>query len=210
MRNYFGDSWKSHPNPSPKNRLPAGNPNRMKKLILLIAAATSLGTWTVSTALAQEEKVTVAQDESSVELIIETYLTKVHQLVLTEKRNGDDLWLNMAMKGDPMSSYRITIDTQPLNKDKAGRIIERGIRIQAMTGVKVSEAQRPAVIRIINDFNRDKVFAAAYVDSDGEVMLDWTLNILEPGLDLAYVYDVLTREDRLWHELYPRVNAAMN
>ena len=119
------------------------------------------------------------------------------------------MWLSMSMKGEPMPSYRITIDTQPLNKDKSGRVLERGIRIQAMTGIHVTDAQRPAVDRVINDFNRDKVFAASYVDSDGEVMMDWTLNILEAGLDTSYVYDVLTREDRLWRELYPRVVDAM-
>ncbi len=151
---------------------------------------------------------TSAQDESSQEKILEQYLTSKHNLVLTESHvsnDPNDLYLNMSMKGDPMPSYRITIDTQVLNRDKSGRIIERGIRIQAMTGVKVTDAQRPAVMRVINDFNRDKVFAASYVDSDGEVMMDWTLNIMASGLDPEYVYDVLTREDRLWRELYPRV-----
>jgi len=158
---------------------------------------------------ADDEKLTVAQDESSQELIIERYLTSRYHLVLVEQRKGDDMWLSMSMKGEPMPSYRITIDTQPLNKDKSGRVLERGIRIQAMTGIHVTDAQRPAVERVINDFNRDKVFAASYVDSDGEVMMDWTLNILEAGLDTSYVYDVLTREDRLWRELYPRVVDAM-
>jgi len=177
----------------------------MKKLILFIATAASLGIWSAPRALASDERLTVAQDESSQELIIERYLKSSYGLVTAEQRKEDDLWLNMAMKGDPMPSYRIVIDTQPLNKDKSGRITERGVRFQAFTGVKVTEAQRPAVTKVINDFNRDKVFSAVYVDTDGEIVLDWTLNILEPGLDLAYVYDVLMREDKLWRELYPRV-----
>ncbi len=183
----------------------------MKKLILLIAAATSLGIWSAS-ARAQDTKLTVAQDESSQERIIEQYLTSKYHLVLTEKtmpNDPNDMYLNLAMKGEPMPAYRITIDTQHMNKDKSGRITERGIRIQAMTGVIVPEEKRPAVMRVINDFNRDKVFAASYVDSDGEVMMDWTLNIMEPGLDCAYVYDALSREDRLWRELYPRIVEAM-
>ena len=179
----------------------------MKKLILLIVA--SLGSWSVATALAQNEKLTLVQDESSMELQIEKYLKTEHQLTLTEKRTGDDLWLNMAMKGDPMPVYRIAIDTQPLNKDKAGRVIERGIRIQAFTGVKVSEEKRAAATRVVNDFNRDKVFSAVYVDTDGEIVLDWTLNVMEPGLDPIYVFNVLSREDRLWRELYPRITAVL-
>jgi len=184
----------------------------MNKLILLIAAAASLGIGSAARAPASEEKLTVAQDESSQELVLERYLTDKHNLVFTEGHiNNDpkDLYLNLAMKGDPMPAYRVTIDTQVLHQDKTGRITQRGVRIQAYTGIKVTDAQRPAVTRVINDFNRDRVFAACYVDTDGEVMLDWTLNILESGLDPEYVFDVLGREDKLWKELYPRVTKAM-
>ena len=130
-------------------------------------------------------------------------------MIVNEKIKGDDLWLELPMKGDPMPAFRFLVDTQPLNKDATGRVLERGVRIQMLTGVKVPETRRAAVLRVINDFNRDKVFAAVYVDSDEEIMLDWTLNVLAPGLDTEYVYDVLARENKLWRELYPLVTAAM-
>jgi Putative bacterial sensory transduction regulator len=183
----------------------------MKRSILLIMAATSFAPWSIPTARAQDNKLTVVQDESSMEQIIERYLKANHQMTVNEKVKGDDLWLELPMKGETTPPYRFLVDTQPLNKDSAtGRVIERGVRIQTLTGIKVSATRRDAVIRVINDFNRDKVFAAAYVDSDTEIMLDWTLNVLEPaGLDTEYVYDVLAREAKLWRELYPLVNAAM-
>jgi hypothetical protein len=177
--------------------------------MLLITSAASLGLWSSIPARAQDTQLTVVQDESSMEKLIGQFLRTTHQLVVNEKSNGDDLWLDLPMKGEPMPAYRITIDTQSLNKDKSGRITERGVRIQALTGIKVPEARRGAVLRVLNDFNRDKVFAAVYVDNDDEIMLDWTLNVMAPGLDAEYVYDAVYREDKLWRELYPLVSAAL-
>jgi spermidine/putrescine-binding protein len=181
----------------------------MKRFILLIAAAAALGSWSAATARAQDDKLTVVQDESSMEQTIERHLKANHQMVVNEKLNGDDLWLELPMKDEPMPRYRLVIDTQSLNKDNTGRVIERGVRIQALTGVKVPETRRAAVLRVLNDFNRDKVFSAVYLDNDGEIMLDWTLNVMASGLDTEYVYDVLVREEKLWRELYPLVSAAL-
>jgi hypothetical protein len=181
----------------------------MKRFILLIMVAAAFGPWGAATARAQDDKLTVVQDENSMERTIERYLKANHKLTVNEKLNGDDLWLELPMKGDPMPAYRVLIDTQPMNKDDAGRVIERGVRIQLLTGIKVTADRRVAVLEVLNNFNRGKVFAAVYVDTDGEVMLDWTLNVLAPGLDAEYVYDVLARENKLWRELYPLVSAAL-
>jgi len=181
----------------------------MNRLLLLIAAAAILGPAAATPARAQDDQLVVVQDESSMERTIERFLKASHQLVINEKRDGDDLWLELPMKSDPMPGYRITIDTQSLNKDKAGRILERGVRVQALTGIKVPEERRAAVLRVLNDFNRDKVFAAVYIDNDEEIILDWTLNVMAPGLATEYVYDAIVREDKLWRDLYPLITAAL-
>lgn len=196
--------------------IPSANSKRrqvhgMKKL-MLFAAVLGVLVWLAMTtaALADNEVLTVTQDESSMERIIEGYLKTEHKLVIEEKTlDKNDLALNLPMKGDGTPAYRIMIDTQPLNTLDNGKIIERGVRIQAFTGVKVPEDKQDAVIRVINDFNRDKVFAAVYVDSDGEIVVDWTLNVMSQGLATEYVFDVVARADKLWRELYPKVNAAM-
>jgi hypothetical protein len=131
-------------------------------------------------------------------------------VIVTEKAKGDDLWLELPMKGETTPAFILFIDTQPLNKNDAGQVVERGIIIQAQTRIKVPADRQTAVKRIINDFNRNKAFAAAYVDSDGEIVLSWILNVLDPaGLDAEYVYDVVAREDMLWRQLYPLVKPAM-
>jgi Mn-containing catalase len=50
------------------------------------------------------------------------------------------------------------------------------------------------------------VFSAAYIDNDGEIIIDWTLNVLADGLHAEYVYDVLARANKLWRELWPVVS----
>ena len=181
----------------------------MKKLILLLAAAFAAGPFGARAARAQDDTLTVVQDESSMERRIEQFLKTRHQLTVNEKFNGDDLWLELPFKGDPMPKYRVLIDTQPLNKDDNGRVTERGIRVQLLTGIKVPAVRWAAMLQVINDFNRKKVFSAAYIDTDGEVILDWTLNVMAQGLDVEYTYDMLAREDKLWRELYPLVSATL-
>ncbi len=105
-----------------------------------------------------------------------------------------------------MPDYRMVIDTQPLNKDGSGRVVERGVRLQVYTGVRVPEEKRSSALRVINDFNRAKVFSAVYLDTDNEVVLDWTLNVLSEGLPTECVYDVVVREEKLWRELYPLIS----
>jgi hypothetical protein len=144
------------------------------------------------------------------ERVIERYLKAKHELIINEKMNGsDDLYLELPMKGGPMPAYRITIDTQPMNKTDAGVITERGVRVQMMTKIIVPASRRVAVLEVLNSFNLRKVFSAVYIDGDGEVILDWTLNVMEPGLHTEYVFDMIARENKLWRELYPLVTAAL-
>jgi hypothetical protein len=124
--------------------------------------------------------------------------------------NGaDDLWLDIPMKGDPMRAYRIAVDTQSLNKDDNGVVIERGVRVTLFTDVHVPDEKLGAALRVLNDLNRKKVFSAAYVDTDGEVVLDWTLNVMAQGLHTEYVFDALARLDKLWREVYGPLTAAI-
>jgi hypothetical protein len=154
-------------------------------------------------AWADDARLTVTQDESSMEQVIERYLTANHSLTVNEKlAAGDDLMLELPWKGDPMPGYRMVIDTQSLNRDSSGQVIERGVRLQVFTGVRVPEEKRSSALRVINDFNRDKVFSAVYLDNANQVMLDWTLNVLAEGLPTECVYDAVVREQKLWRELY--------
>jgi hypothetical protein len=143
------------------------------------------------------------------ERIIESYLKAKHDLTINEKKDGDDLMLEVPMKGDPMPKYHFLVDTQPLNTNDDGLVLERGVRTQLFTGIKVPADKQPEVMATINGFNRDKVFSAAYLDTDGEIVVDWTLNVMAQGLATEYVFDVLARLNKLWAELYPMVTKQL-
>ena len=164
---------------------------------------------TIAGAVADNEQLVVTQDESSMERVIEANLKDAHQLIINEKLNGDDLWLELPFKGDPMPAYKTDIDTQPLNKTDDGRVTERGVRIQLFTTIKVPGDKQAELLRVINDFNRRKVMSATYIDDSGEIVLDWTLNVMAQGLATEYVFDVIARQDKLWRELWPLVSAAL-
>jgi hypothetical protein len=178
-------------------------------LLLLLA----LGLLTcASVGSAENEKLTVVQDESSQERIIEAYLTKVHGLVFEEKwgKEPNDLYLELPFKGDPMPKFRISVDTQPLNRDKdTNAVIERGVLINLYTGVNVPEGKQNAALAILNDFNRRKAFCSAYIDTDGEIVCSWILNILADGLPTEYVYDAVARVQNIWRAIYPVISKEL-
>ena len=174
---------------------------------VLLSALFSVG---LTRARADDDMLVVTQDESSMERVIEANLKTKHDLKITEKFDkADDLWLELPFTADPMPKYRYAVDTQSLNKKDDGEIVERGVRVQLFTSVKIAADRQPEVLRIINDFNRRKVFSAMYIDTDGEIVLDWTLNVMAQGMHVEYVYDVIAREDKLWRELYPQLPADL-
>jgi hypothetical protein len=159
---------------------------------------------------ADEVTLVVTQDENAMQRVIEQNLTQVHKLTVNEQwTQQKHLWLDLPRTSDPLPAYRSSIDTQWLKQDDAGKVTEQGVRVLLYTNVKVPANKQPALLRIINDFNRDKVFSSAYLDTDGEIVFDWTLEVGAKGLPIEYVFDVLSREDTLWRELWPLVSAAL-
>lgn len=182
----------------------------MKNLIAsaaIVCLLASLGA--VGPALADQEMLTVTQDESSMERAIENYLKTHEGLDVREKTaEQDDLYLIVPVDDEGIPDYRISIDTQALHKDD-GKVTERAVLLQVLTGVKVPQDKQAAVIRVINDFDRDTLFSTAYVDADGEVVMDWGLNVLAAGLPMEYVSDALARAHIVWNALYQQIRRVL-
>lgn len=160
-----------------------------------------------------DSSLTVAQDESSQEKIIARNLTTIHTLIVDEKTSKDDpndLYLELPFKGDPMPKSRMTIDTQVLNRaTDSSKVIERGVLFNLYTDVIVPADKRAAVMEKINDVNRRKAFSSIYIDTDGEIICSWILNILSDGLPVEYVFDVVARLQNIWKVAYPLVAPEM-
>lgn len=157
------------------------------------------------------DRLTVVQDESSMERAIEAYLESEHKLIVHERMfDGDDLALVLPYEGDPMPDFWVSVDSQPLNRDEdSGKVTERGLVLNVYTSVLVPEEKFEPAIRVINDLNRRKVFASVYIDTDGEIVLSWTLNVLEQGLATEYVYDAIVRMVENWATLYKELSQAL-
>ncbi len=184
---------------------------RSQTLVVMLAAwvllaAAAIGGW------CEDTRLTVVQDESSMERTIESYLKAKHQLVINEKTApGDDLYLELPFRGDPMPKFRMTIDTQPLNTDTDSKqVIERGILINLYTDVRIRKEDTATAQEAINEWNRKKAFASVYIDTDGEVICCWILNVLPEGLPTEYVYDTVARLQSIWKGLYPLLTEAIN
>jgi hypothetical protein len=182
------------------------------KLTLPVLAALLVGA-TAAPAHADDTRLTVAQDESSQEKIIESYLKTTHGLTIEEKISSsdkEDLYLEVPFKGDPMPKFRVTIDTQILNRDEeTKKIIERGVLINLYTNVRVPADKRGAALDAINDINLRKAFSSVYIDTDGEVICSWILNILDSGLPTEYVYDAVVRLQNIWKVAYPTLPSGL-
>ncbi len=165
----------------------------------------------VSDARASGDNLVVVQDESSMERLIENNLATVHNLTVNEKfATADDLYLQVPMKGDPMPAYHFTIDTQVANRDDTTHLVtERAVLVELNTGIKVPAEHRAAVLEVLNNLNRGKIFASAYIDTDTEIVFGWNLNVMADGLPIEYVFDAVAREDKLWRGSYADVMKAL-
>jgi hypothetical protein len=175
-------------------------------VFLLLAAA--VGGWCA------DNQLTVTQDESSMEQAMGRYLKNAHGMTIEEKLyNGDpnDIYLMFYYQGPGLPNARMEIDTQSLNNDPdTKRVLERGMVINLFTGVTVPAGRMDQANAAINQWNRDKTFSSIYIDSDGEVICCWMLNVMKEGLATEYVYDAVVRVQNTWKNLHPVLKAAID
>ncbi|MCE5240558.1 YbjN domain-containing protein [bacterium] len=185
----------------------------MRNAWSIVWVALVVGLWTTcvgGVCWADGDVLTVTQDESSMERVIEQYLKEAHQLTAREKvLENDDLVLVYDMKGDPAPNYAITVDTQSVHKTESGRVVERAVTAQVFTGIKVPAEKSAAVMKAINEASRDSWFFAGYIDDDGEVVIQWNVNVMSQGLHAEYVFDMVARMDKSWAKLWPMITAAL-
>ncbi len=164
----------------------------------------------VADARAAGDNLVVTQDESSMERLIESNLITMHKLTVNEKfASADDLYLDLPMKGDAMPAYHITIDTEASHhNDLTHLITARAILLELHTNMKVPPQHRAAVLELLNNLNREKVFASAYIDSNTEIIFGWNLDVMSDGLPIEYVSDAVTQEDKLWKANYGELEQA--
>lgn len=161
--------------------------------------------------LAADDKLTVTQDESSMERVIKKYLVDKYELLVEEKEyEKDDMYLVINFPDDIAPAFNITIDSQDVNHDKeTDTTLERAVVMSLFTNIKVPDESRTDVLGILNDFNRKMFFATFYIDTDGEISGCWAINVMDDGIATDYVYDATGRLKKNWLDLYPKINEAL-
>lgn len=186
---------------------------KLGKISFLFAAALVVAILPLGAGAGQaaQDRMTVTQDESSLERVIKSYLIARHNLIISEKTwNADDLYLELSFKEDAVPAFRMMIDTQKTNYDSASnKTIERAVVLTVFSNIKVPQDRRAAVLNVLNDFNADNIFSVFYLASDGEIVCCWAVNVMAEGMPTEYVYDAVHRVAKNWRDLYPAAARAL-
>lgn len=170
---------------------------------------------------AQPAMLYVVQDESSLEHQIGDYLRSKGLKVLyrsaSPNGNGngatatDDGLLLLFSLGNKMPDFSVLIDTQPSASDpkRPGVATERAVTIRLYTGTYVRPAQRNEALDLLCARHR-RVWAGTYwVDTDGELVCSWVLNITSAGLPVENVVDAVVRIVSNWEDFFPTAKPIM-
>jgi hypothetical protein len=175
-------------------------------------------------ALAEEEEefdpwLTVAQDESSVELKIRDFLVEEYELPVSTHRldaERDDIVLSVRLEGPEEGSPSLTfsIDTEPSAHDEE-RVVERVIVIHAYhalpDGGKTPEL-RARILELNNTFAAEFWMPHRfYLDEDGDVAMESLLNIPGPEVKVhaEMVCNLLGHMHLTWEEYLPKLEKIL-
>jgi len=168
---------------------------------------------TRSSAGSAPSMLTVAQDESSVEEAIATYLRSrglvVGYVNASANQREEDRVLILPYGGpSEIPNFRILIDTQPSNRDPSSQTVtERVVFVRLLTGTYVKPGHESALLGCLNNYHQRFWAGRFFVDTDRELVADWPLNILASGLPAEVVHDAVLRLVNGWNFLYPFVKA---
>jgi len=172
--------------------------------LMLVVTSVTVPGW------CENEQLTVVQDESSMERVIEGYLKANCKEEVQEKQAAEgDLALVVKMKGEGGPDFSVLVDTQASNRDSAGNVLERFVTVQVFTGVEVPEERRAAVFEALNKFQADSWYASIYIDEDKELSCQWCVNVMKQGMHTEYVADAIIRVAETWRKFRPQAEKAL-
>ncbi len=167
-----------------------------------------------------DPKLTVTQDESTLEKAIDNYLTLTKGITGGISRFNDkerkDLLVAYPISSDKVPDIRVVIDTLAAEKDADGKTRERVIMVQSFyelpASAKTPEARRKLLELCTKWMDGHWSPGGVYVDSDGD--LAWRTAINIPGRNFSVhaelVYDAVARMGPFWRSFYPLMKKELN
>lgn len=89
------------------------------------------------------------------------------------------------------------VDTQASSKDQS----ELAIQIRVDPIIQVPAAGRPKVLATINAHHAKNWAGTFFIDDEGSLLGQWTLNLPKASLDVAFVKDAILRLYQSWQQL---------
>lgn len=154
----------------------------------------------------------VTQTEGDMEKAIAKFMKDAHGLefeAVPDEDGKGGLTLVIPMDSDKVPDFNSFIKSLPYQQDDKGTITQRAIVIGFVTGMKVPDARRAAVLELMNTLNDGQDFTHLYIDKDNEVAFRWMFVVTPEGLPAEYIFNALAYMMPAWEAAQPQLAKAM-
>lgn len=139
---------------------------------------------------AQAAPVTLAASDKDLGKTIGAYLKAAHQIAFESKLNEDKTTTLLRVeKAEGHADFPFLIVALPQLKDDNGKVTQQMVVLMVVSGLKVPDAKRAAVLEVMNRLNNDNDYTHLYIDDEGEVAFRWALVVTNDGLPAESVAD---------------------
>lgn len=167
---------------------------------------------TVVAAVAAPVVLEVAQTPGQMEKAIGKYLKDVHGLEFEAVPDDDGkggLTLISSMQSDKVPDFSAFIVSMPYQQDDAGAVISSAIVMGFVSGMKVPQGKRGAVLEVMNKLNEEQDFTHLYIDKDNDIAFRWMLLVTSEGLPAEAVVEALAFMVKDWETAQPELVKAL-
>ncbi|MEN6303073.1 MAG: YbjN domain-containing protein, partial [Armatimonadia bacterium] len=150
----------------------------------------------------------VTQKEGDMEKAIGKYMKDAHGLdfqAVPDEDGKGGLTLVMAMDSDKVPDFSSFIKSLPYQQDDKGTITQRAIVIGFVSGMKVPNEKRAAILERMNTLNDGQDFTHLYIDKDNEIGFRWMFVVTPDGLPAGYIFNAMAYMMPAWEAAQPQL-----
>ena len=143
---------------------------------------------------------TLQANDAALGKTIGKYLQDVHQVGFDQKpdKEGPGVTLVRTESGQEVGDFPFVIDSVPATKDDSGKLGQGMVVLMVISGIKVPDDKRAAILEEMNKLNDNNDYTHLYIDSDSEIAFRWALAITAAGLPADNVWDAYSNMLPAW------------
>lgn len=174
-------------------------------IAVLLLIGLSLGT-------AHAAPVVLQPGDTGMGKAIAKWMQDTHKIGFDIKENKDggaDPTILRTEKGQKVGDYPFVIVSVPYAKDDNGKVTERMVVMMVISGIKVPDDKRGAVLELMNKLNDSNDYTHLYIDEDNEVAFRWALVVTSGGLPIEAVWDAYSNMVPAWEAAGEAINKVL-